>query len=163
MFFAQMWWFVSFDHFKMLEYEFTLLIAISLRVATGVAVTVKVIKYMYRTNARNCRRGKSYSFVAYFYRSKTSSYLKKIANASRIQRHLTFQITHHTFSTTITLSNVVPMETVSNVPGIKAPAQRNYMPGWLKKKLRMACLGEWKTFLLSIIWINSILTISIIF
>ncbi|WP_166965416.1 site-specific integrase, partial [Yeosuana marina] len=48
---------------------------------------------------------------------KLNSYLKEIADVCRIQKNLTFHIARHTFATTITLSNGVPIETVSKLLG----------------------------------------------
>src|SRR6185437_4172854 len=44
---------------------------------------------------------------------KMNQYLKEIADVCQIGKHLTFHIARHTFATTITLSNGVPIETVS--------------------------------------------------
>jgi integrase len=51
---------------------------------------------------------------------KTNSYLKEIVDVCGIQRKLTFHIACHTFATTITLSNGVPIETVSKMLGHKS-------------------------------------------
>ncbi|WP_410528428.1 site-specific integrase [Sphingobacterium sp. CZ-2] len=48
---------------------------------------------------------------------KMNSYLKEIADLCGITKELTFHIARHTFSTTITLSNGVPIETVSKMLG----------------------------------------------
>ncbi|WP_275314911.1 site-specific integrase [Tenacibaculum bernardetii] len=48
---------------------------------------------------------------------KLNSYLKEIADLSGIKKNLTFHIARHTFATTITLSNGVPIETVSKLLG----------------------------------------------
>ncbi len=50
---------------------------------------------------------------------KMNSYLKEIADQCRISKTLTFHIARHTFATTITLSNNVPIETVSKMLGHK--------------------------------------------
>ena len=49
--------------------------------------------------------------------SKTNAYLKEIADLCGIEKNLTFHMARHTFATTVTLSNGVPMETVSNMLG----------------------------------------------
>ena len=46
---------------------------------------------------------------------KLNSYLKEIADTCKIKKNLTFHIARHTFATTVTLSNGVPMETVSKM------------------------------------------------
>lgn len=48
---------------------------------------------------------------------KTNLYLKEIANAVGIKKNLTFHMARHTFATTVTLSNGVPIETVSKMLG----------------------------------------------
>ena len=48
---------------------------------------------------------------------KINSYLKEIANLCSIKKNLTFHMARHTFVTTITLSNGVPIETVSKLLG----------------------------------------------
>src|SRR6266542_2685099 len=48
---------------------------------------------------------------------KTNAYLKEIADLCGIRKHLTFHMARHTFATTVTLSNGVPIETVSKMLG----------------------------------------------
>lgn len=48
---------------------------------------------------------------------KMNAYLKEIADVCGIHKTLTFHIARHTFATTITLSNGVPIETVSKMLG----------------------------------------------
>lgn len=48
---------------------------------------------------------------------KMNAYLKEIADCCGISKRLTFHIAWHTFATTITLSNGVPIETVSKMLG----------------------------------------------
>jgi len=48
---------------------------------------------------------------------KTNAYLKEIADICGIKKNLTFHMARHTFATTVTLSNGVPIETVSNMLG----------------------------------------------
>ncbi len=48
---------------------------------------------------------------------KTNAYLKEIADICSITKKLTFHLARHTFATTITLSNGVPIETVSKMLG----------------------------------------------
>lgn len=50
---------------------------------------------------------------------KMNSYLKEIADLCSITKILTFHIARHTFATTVTLSNNVPIETVSKMLGHK--------------------------------------------
>jgi site-specific recombinase XerD len=48
---------------------------------------------------------------------KTNQYLKEIAETLGIQKRLTFHVARHTFATTVTLANGVPIETVSKLLG----------------------------------------------
>ncbi|MEO7049457.1 MAG: site-specific integrase [Ferruginibacter sp.] len=48
---------------------------------------------------------------------KMNSYLKEIADSCGIDKNLTYHIARHTFATTVTLSNGVPIETVSKMLG----------------------------------------------
>ncbi len=48
---------------------------------------------------------------------KMNAYLKEIADVCGINKELTFHIARHTFATTVTLSNGVPLETVSKMLG----------------------------------------------
>ena len=48
---------------------------------------------------------------------KMNSYLKEIADVCEINKELTFHIARHTFATTVTLSNGVPIESVSKMLG----------------------------------------------
>ncbi len=50
---------------------------------------------------------------------RMNSYLKEIAAVCGINKELTFHIARHTFATTVTLSNGVPIETVSKMLGHK--------------------------------------------
>ncbi len=50
---------------------------------------------------------------------KMNSYLKEIADVCGINKELTFHIARHTFATTVTLSNGVPIESVSKMLGHK--------------------------------------------
>src|SRR5690554_6384119 len=48
---------------------------------------------------------------------KLNQYLKEVAKEVKIKKHLTFHRARHTFVTTVTLSNGVPIETVSKLLG----------------------------------------------
>lgn len=48
---------------------------------------------------------------------KMNAYLKEIADLCEISKKLTYHIARHTFATTVTLSNGVPIETVSKMLG----------------------------------------------
>jgi integrase len=80
---------------------------------------------------------------------KTNSYLKEIADLCGIRKKLTFHIARHTFATTVTLTNGVPIETVSKMLGHKSLKQTQHYAkivdlkisedmNLLKEKLRLA-------------------------
>jgi site-specific recombinase XerD len=46
-----------------------------------------------------------------------NAYLKEIAGVCEIEKELTFHIARHTFATTVTLTNGVPIESVSKMLG----------------------------------------------
>jgi site-specific recombinase XerD len=48
---------------------------------------------------------------------KTNAYLKEIADLCGVRKNLTFHMARHTFATTVTLTNGVPIETVSAMLG----------------------------------------------
>ena len=48
---------------------------------------------------------------------KLNSYLKEIADLCVIEKNVTFHIARHTFATTVTLTNGVPIETFSKMLG----------------------------------------------
>jgi site-specific recombinase XerD len=51
---------------------------------------------------------------------KLNAYLKEVADLCGINKYLTFHIARHTFATTVTLNNGVPIETVSKMLGHKS-------------------------------------------
>ena len=51
---------------------------------------------------------------------KINAYLKEIADLCEIKKHLTFHLARHTFATTVTLTNGVPIESVSRMLGHKS-------------------------------------------
>jgi site-specific recombinase XerD len=55
-----------------------------------------------------------------FSNQKINEYLKTIADNCNINKKLTFHCARHTFATTITLSNNVPIESVSKMLGHKS-------------------------------------------
>lgn len=59
----------------------------------------------------------SKTLLPHYSNQKLNSYLKEIADFCGITKHLTFHVARHTFATTITLTNGVPIETVSKLLG----------------------------------------------
>ncbi|GAA3554112.1 site-specific integrase [Snuella lapsa] len=51
---------------------------------------------------------------------KMNAYLKEIADLCKIPKNLTFHLARHTFATTVTLTNGVPIESVSKMLGHKS-------------------------------------------
>ena len=66
---------------------------------------------------------------------KMNAYLKQIADVCGIKKVLTFHIARHTFATTITLSNGVPIETVSKLLGHKNLRTTRHYAKILDKKI----------------------------
>ena len=52
--------------------------------------------------------------------AKLNAYLKELADICGINKYLTFHIARHTFATTVTLNNGVPIESVSKMLGHKS-------------------------------------------
>jgi integrase/recombinase XerD len=52
---------------------------------------------------------------------KVNAYLKEIADVCGITKKMTFHIARHTFATTVTLTNGVPIETVGKNVGSQKP------------------------------------------
>ena len=57
---------------------------------------------------------------------KMNSYLKEIGDLCGIDKNLTFHVARHTFATTVTLTNGVPIETVSKMLGHKSLKQTQH-------------------------------------
>lgn len=51
---------------------------------------------------------------------KMNAYLKELADLCSIKKNMTFHLARHTFATTVTLTNGVPIETVSSMLGHKS-------------------------------------------
>ena len=66
---------------------------------------------------------------------RMNSYLKEIADVCYIQKTLTFHIARHTFATTVTLTNGVPIETVSKMLGHKNIQTTQHYAKILDKKV----------------------------
>src|SRR5690606_9152173 len=68
----------------------------------------------YKNNPRAIARGTLFPVIS---NQKLNSYLKEVADLCGIKKHLTFHLARHTFATSVTLSNGVPIETVSKMRG----------------------------------------------
>lgn len=68
----------------------------------------------YKGNPRAIAHGTMFPVIS---NQKLNSYLKEVADLCGIKKHLTFHLARHTFATSVTLSNGVPIETVSKMLG----------------------------------------------
>lgn len=66
---------------------------------------------------------------------KMNAYLKEIADVCGITKNLTFHISRHSFATTITLANNVPLESVSKMLGHSNTTQTEHYAKILDQKL----------------------------
>jgi site-specific recombinase XerD len=66
---------------------------------------------------------------------KMNAYLKEIADACGIHKTLTYHIARHTFATTVTLTNGVPIETVSKMLGHRNLRTTQHYAKILDKKI----------------------------
>lgn len=66
---------------------------------------------------------------------KMNAYLKEIAGICEIEKELTFHIARHTFATTVTLTNGVPIESVSKMLGHKNLRTTQHYAKVLDKKV----------------------------
>ena len=66
---------------------------------------------------------------------KMNAYLKEIAGVCEIEKELTFHIARHTFATTVTLTNGVPIESVSKMLGHKNLRTTQHYAKILDKKV----------------------------
>jgi site-specific recombinase XerD len=68
----------------------------------------------YKTDQQTSNAGRVLPYIS---NQKLNGALKEIAAACNITKDLTFHVARHTFSTTVTLANGVPLETVSKMLG----------------------------------------------
>jgi site-specific recombinase XerD len=86
----------------------------------------------YQHHPQCCNNGKVLPVLS---NQKMNAYLKEIADVCGINKNLTFHIARHTFATTITLSNGVPLETVSKMLGHKSLKQTQHYAKILDMKI----------------------------
>jgi site-specific recombinase XerD len=70
----------------------------------------------YENHPQSCNQDKLLPVLS---NQKMNAYLKEIAAVCEIEKELTFHIARHTFATTVTLTNGVPIESVSKMLGHK--------------------------------------------
>ena len=103
--------------------------------------TVESIIKKYRNHPRTQYTG---SLMPNISNQRLNSYLKEIADLCGITKNLTFHMARHTFATTVTLSNGVPIETVSKLLGHTKLATTQIYARVIEKKISedMAILKE---------------------
>jgi len=94
--------------------------------------TAQVILDLYRNCPRSLATATLFPRIS---NQKVNSYLKEIGTRNDIKKVLTFGVARHTFATTITLSNNVPIETVSKMMGHTKIATTQIYARVLMKKI----------------------------
>lgn len=84
----------------------------------------------------NERAAESQTLFPVISNQKVNSYLKEIADVCGIHKNITFHLARHTFATTVTLSNCVPIETVSKMLGHTKIATTQIYAKVLEKKVQ---------------------------
>lgn len=89
------------------------------RVKTGISFKIPLLFQASQIieRYRNHPRTNGNSLLPKLSNQKLNSYLKEVADLCEIKKNLTFHMARHTFATTVTLSNGVPIETVSKLLG----------------------------------------------
>nr|WP_320000283.1 site-specific integrase [uncultured Draconibacterium sp.] len=93
---------------------------ITQREKTSTPVRIPILKQaqliidQYNHHPRSENKGTVFPNIS---NQKLNSYLKEIADLCEIDKNLTFHIARHTFATTVTLTNGVPIESVSKMLG----------------------------------------------
>jgi integrase len=93
---------------------------ITKRQKTNTPVKVPILdqaQYLIDKYKNNVRAAVTNTLFPSLSNQKLNSYLKEIADACKIKKNLTFHMARHTFATTVTLTNGVPIETVSKILG----------------------------------------------
>lgn len=85
----------------------------SVRIPILPKALILIEKYKY--NPKSVSAGKIFPPIS---NQKINDYLKEIAPLCDINKNLTFHIARHTFATTVTLTNGVPIESVSKMLGL---------------------------------------------
>lgn len=84
------------------------------KVRIPILLTASELIEKYRGNIRASETNTLFPGIS---NQKMNAYLKEIATICSIHKKMTFHMARHTFATTITLSNGVPIETVSKLLG----------------------------------------------
>ena len=67
----------------------------------------------------NCGRNATKKIIPRISNQKFNDYIKVVAGLAGVKKNISHHIARHTFATTVTLSNNVPLEMVSNMLGHK--------------------------------------------
>jgi site-specific recombinase XerD len=94
-------------------------------------VTSAIMEW-YKDHPQCCNEGHLFPVSS---NQKMNAYLKEIADVCGIHKHLTYHIARHTFATTVTLSNGVPIESVSKMLGHKNLRTTQHYAKILDKKV----------------------------
>ncbi len=87
------------------------------RIKTGAQVNVRLLDVplaIIKKHGGQTKDGRLFKIPS---NQKVNDYLKEIAALCGIEKNVTFHLSRHTFATTVTLSNGVPLETVSKMLG----------------------------------------------
>lgn len=84
------------------------------RVRLPILQQAQVVLDKYKNNPATINRG---LLLPHLSNQKLNAYLKEIGDLLGINKNLTFHLARHTFATTVTLANGVPIETVSKLLG----------------------------------------------
>lgn len=90
------------------------------RKKTGIPVKIPIlpiVESLIKKYENHKRTKYRYGLMPHISNQKLNSYLKEVADKCKISKNLTFHMARHTFATTITLSNGMPIETVSKLLG----------------------------------------------
>ncbi|MBE7175332.1 MAG: site-specific integrase [Mucilaginibacter polytrichastri] len=108
------------------------------RQKTNVSVTTPLlpeaqeIMEKYKDHPRSRAFGKIFPPIS---NQRLNTYLKELADICGIDKHLTFHLARHTFATSVTLANGVPIETVSKMLGHTKIATTQIYARVLEKKI----------------------------
>nr|WP_298995590.1 site-specific integrase [uncultured Allomuricauda sp.] len=86
----------------------------------------------YRHDKRSMINGTLFPRIS---NQKINAYLKEVAELAKVRKNLTFHMARHTFATTVTLTNGVPIETISKMLGHRKLTTTQIYAKVLEKKV----------------------------
>lgn len=101
-------------------------------VSTPLLPKALTILERYRADTRAEFKGLLFPMIS---NQKMNAYLKEIAKLCGVKKNMTYHVARHTFATTVTLSNGVPIETVSRMLGHSKLATTQIYARVLEKKI----------------------------